>query len=250
MAVEYDSNGTPILTNDSLISDVPPYTQALAAASIMPVGAIMPYMGTAAPDFWLFCDGSQYDPADLPELYAVNDDFHAPDIHGGSGVFRVPDLRGRSPIGPASGFGVAPDGPVTDMNVGQRHGDWRIQSHTHTVNLPQGSPYNSSPLQGGTNIGAPYTNDTPQTVMGGYLVSGGPHFLSAGLGNNLMPSTTVSFIVYAGRSTAGITPVPGGEMPPVTTRSMVEARLAEADISEEEVKMLKDQLAELKENHA
>lgn len=30
MAVEYDPNGIPILTNDSLISDVPPYTQELA----------------------------------------------------------------------------------------------------------------------------------------------------------------------------------------------------------------------------
>jgi len=31
MAVEYDPNGTPILTNDSLISDVPPYTNEVAS---------------------------------------------------------------------------------------------------------------------------------------------------------------------------------------------------------------------------
>ena len=245
MAVEWE-NGIPILTGESLLSDVPEYTQALAAASIMPVGAIIPFMGEEAPDYWLICDGSEYDPADLPELYAVNDDFHAPDTHGG--VFRVPDLRGRSPIGPASGFGVAPNGPVTDMNLGQRHGDWRIHSHTHTFGLPQGAAYNSAPTQGGSQIGAPFTNDTPVTVMGGYLETGGPHFLSAGLGNNLMPSTTVSFIVYAGRSTVGITPI--ADMPPVTTRSMIEARLAEAGIGEEEIKMLKEQLATLKESHA
>ena len=103
MAVEYDANGTPILTNDSLISDVPPYTQAIAAnggtlvpsSLLVPAGALMPFAGQDAPDGWLLCHGQSLDVATYQVLWdAIGYRY------GGSGAsFNLPDLRGRVPAG-------------------------------------------------------------------------------------------------------------------------------------------------------
>ena len=268
MAVEYDANGTPILTNDSLISDVPPYTQALAAASIMPVGAIMPYMGTAAPNYWLFCDGRSYDTAYFDVLSGVNADFHS------DGTFRVPDLRGRSPIGTNPNGSQETWGsdsePVTKVLLGGRLGDWRVQNHDHRI---QGSAWSSNFVAGhttnrqdGTGLHTIEWNGNPgadtshplyaQTRPSDPGYGGWPGIPLEGQGRNLSPATGVNFIVYTGKPTLDTNGDilaecgQGAEIAPVTTRMMIEARLAEAGIGEEEVKMLKEQLAELKESHA
>lgn len=243
MAIEWE-NGIPILSNKSLLSDVPAYTQAMAAASIMPVGAILPYMGATAPDYWLLCDGSEYDPNDLPELYAVNGDFHAFDPHGG--VFRVPDLRGRAP------FGVADGVPTTDADIaapftlGQRYGDARIGEHVHDIINGAGGAVYSNPGSAdatGLNVGSTANGDGEQLIAARWWRSGSgnPLFEPHGMGRNVPPGTGVNFIVYAGRSTAGITPI--GAMPAMTTRMMIESRLADSNISEEEREMLEAHLA-------
>ena len=230
----------------------------------LPVGMITPYMGTTAPDRWLICDGSQYDPSDLPELYAVNGAFH--ESHP---EFRVPDLRGRVPLGQtrnADGTnppdfpdmpGGAWDNPVCAIGLGQRWGDWRVGNHQHIITQsanggdiigvqPTGSGLQMRMVQAVAG-NAPY----PEGGLNTYpvpLASDPNHRYPHGLAYNLSPYAGVNFIVYAGRPTAGITPI--SSMPAVTTRMMIESRLAEADISEEEVKMLKEQLATLKESHA
>jgi len=243
MAVEYDPNGTPILTNDSLISDVPPYTQAMAAASLMPVGAIIPYMGTTTPDFWLACDGSRYNPDDLPELYAANGDFHDSEFPG---EFRVPDLRARLLMGAGGGAHHGTDKSTSDVNIvpGQRSGHQRPPIHYHSIAVgnpaaPSGNKYVT--VQGDAAVGgaAVWTYQNHSAIGVTY---------SSPLSENFPPFTGVAFIVYAGRSTAGITPI--ADMAPVTTRQMIETRLAEAGIGEEEIKMLKEQLATLKEQDA
>ena len=87
----------------------------------MPVGAIMPYMGETAPNYWLFCDGRSYDAAYFDVLSGVNADFHS------DGIFRVPDFRGRSPIG----AGGQNDQIVSNMHLGWRYGDARVGNHYH-----------------------------------------------------------------------------------------------------------------------
>mgnify|MGYP003882523643 CR=1 FL=1 len=58
---------------------------------VMPVGAVIPYAGSSAPDGWMMCDGSTYDTSAFRDLFAV-----IGYTYGGSGSqFRVPDLRGR-----------------------------------------------------------------------------------------------------------------------------------------------------------
>jgi len=238
----------------------------------MPPGIIAPFMGTTAPDGWLLCDGSEYDPADLPELHAANSDFH------GDGTFRVPDLRGRSPVG---AHDIPNDNVLgVETAIGERQGDWRTKAHSHAV-APSGyanSPTTSSGYNVGTiNEWAAYSgqpmvtsatdsngNSLPHGVRrtnitesqgtgpGDYVVHINAHSFSAYTPEAIAahgaahqdPQTVVNFIVYAGRSTAGISPL--GELAPVTTRMMIESRLAKAGIGEEEVKMLKEQLEALK----
>lgn len=98
MAVEWE-NGIPILTGESLLSDVPEYTlelsQMLGGGSVAPVGAITAFAGANAPEGWLLCDASYYSTALYPVLWGV-----LGYTYGGSGdYFNVPDLRGRTIAG-------------------------------------------------------------------------------------------------------------------------------------------------------
>ena len=267
MAVEYDANGTPILTNDSLISDVPPYTQALAATGVgggggsctvkdskfndlqpadpispFPIGMLAPFMGENAPDGWLLCDGRSYDAAYFYALAEANPNFH------GDGTFRVPDLRGRSPIGTSTdvqfpGWGTEPVAPIS---LGVRKGDWRVGNHRHSATYANG-------IQTGSGANGVWGTNFASMGEVGYVSSynGNP-----GTDHNWHPVTGVNFIVYTGKPTLDtngdiLTECgQGAEITPVTTRMMIEARLAQEGITEEEVKMLKEQLEEIKKTEA
>lgn len=69
----------------------------------MPVGAIMPYSGSAAPTGYLLCDGSEFETyryRQLSEVLGSRYNGSAPLIGSSrSTTFRVPDLRGRFPLG-------------------------------------------------------------------------------------------------------------------------------------------------------
>lgn len=62
-----------------------------------PVGTIITYMGTTAPDGYLFCRGGQFSATQYPQLYA---------ILGGT---TLPDFRGIFPRGQDAGRGIDPD---------------------------------------------------------------------------------------------------------------------------------------------
>ena len=63
-----------------------------------PIGTIISYMGTTAPQDYLICDGTTYNIADykqLSDFFAAQ--FGSANFFGGDGVttFKVPDLRGE-----------------------------------------------------------------------------------------------------------------------------------------------------------
>lgn len=63
-----------------------------------PVGTIISYMGTKAPEHYLICDGAVISIADYPYLAdQIKAEFGAADYFGGDGTttFGVPDLRGE-----------------------------------------------------------------------------------------------------------------------------------------------------------
>ena len=243
----------PYVAPEDDLQSTPATIKALAEAVVAelelatPVGAISPYMGDVAPDGWLICDGSEYDPADLPELYAVNSAFHADDAPG---EFRVPDLRGRMPYGAAT-FDIAAAAPARGGTLGQRRGDWRLVDHQHKVGMAAAgtSTEPKSPHFLSWEGGTAYSMAIPGQFDGKWYPDGSPGIDGRTDGKSTdAPHTVVNFIVYAGRPTTGISPL--SELAPMTTRMMIEARLAQAGIGEEEVKMLKEQLEELKRTEA
>jgi microcystin-dependent protein len=80
-----------------------------------PVGSILMYGGSSAPDGWLLCDGNDVSRNTYSELFAAIGETFG--IGDGSTTFNLPDLRGRSPIGGGQGSGL------TNRSLGESGGE-------------------------------------------------------------------------------------------------------------------------------
>lgn len=79
-------------------------SQAAGAVSpLMPSGVVLPFAGSTSPSGWLACDGTAYNQADYPALFAalgtayntqVNPTTGSAWAAPSAGQFRVPDMRG------------------------------------------------------------------------------------------------------------------------------------------------------------
>lgn len=75
-------------------------TNFLANAGVMPAGVILPFAGSAAPNGFLLCDGSEQLISAYPDLFAViGYTYRSQSLLQGSSTFCVPDLRGRFALG-------------------------------------------------------------------------------------------------------------------------------------------------------
>ena len=260
------SDGTPYVEPGDAISAYPVVSQELAAVidslrTMIPVGAIFPYAGKTAPEGYLFCDGKAYTRTDFYDLYVVMAEWVGEwggFPNGNSAQFFVPDMRGRAPFGVAGNVPTTDGDPTAPFTLGKRYGDARVPLHTHTFKaewsafpLGSGALQNDTGYIAGTNWNGSWSRDglgthwpTDQQNPHGVASNLSPN----GMGRNVPPGTGVNFIVWTGTTTAGKNPVPGVELPAVTTRMMIEARLEEAGIGEEEIEQLREQLAALKED--
>ena len=112
---------------------------------VMPVGCIMAYMGTTAPEGWLLCDGSGANRATYADLFAVLGETNGE----GDGVttFNLPDTRGRFIRGTDNGATNDPDAASrtaqnTNGNTGDMVGSLQTEntkSHNHSVDPPNTS---------------------------------------------------------------------------------------------------------------
>jgi microcystin-dependent protein len=75
-------------------------TNFLSNAGVMPAGIILPFAGTAVPNGFLLCDGSEQLISAYPNLFAVvGYTYRAQSLLQGASTFCVPDLRGRFALG-------------------------------------------------------------------------------------------------------------------------------------------------------
>jgi microcystin-dependent protein len=66
----------------------------------VPIGAILPYAGTNAPNGYLLCDGAEIERAKFSDLFdIIGNLYNGSAALVGVNTFRVPDLRGRFPLG-------------------------------------------------------------------------------------------------------------------------------------------------------
>lgn len=89
---------------------------------IMPVGSVIAFAGTQAPDGWLLCDGKSYSAlGDKNDLFKVIGNTYG----GVNGQFNVPDLRQTFVMGANSANGNELPGKKGDPD-----------RHSHTINPP------------------------------------------------------------------------------------------------------------------
>jgi microcystin-dependent protein len=115
----------------------------------MPVGSIVVYAGSKAPQGWLMCDGALYDIAVCPELFKVVGLTYG--SNAAKNAFRVPDLTGRVPVGLGStdasaaycnGLGQTGGQAQVSLSISEmpehKH-NVSASSHSHAVSV---SPHN------------------------------------------------------------------------------------------------------------
>jgi len=97
--------------------------------TISPVGSVIDFAGSSAPDGWLICNGATLDSVantQYAALYAV-----IGTIYGGTGAddFKLPDAQGRMTMGVGSGAGL------TERSLGDSSGDeTKDVTHSHSHN--------------------------------------------------------------------------------------------------------------------
>lgn len=146
-------------TRDNMVGDL-----------AVPVGAILPFAGSAAPTGYLLCDGSEVEKDRFPELFVAFGGETSPNLYGTpqlSSNFKLPDLRGRFALG------------KDDMD------------NARTVAAPGGGAVDS----GGGRVNR--VNDDSATQLGG---SGGSEQKTISIDNLPKPGTT-ALLPYAAGST-------------------------------------------------
>jgi microcystin-dependent protein len=118
---------------------------------VMPVGSIIPFGGTTAPEGWLLCDGTAVSRTTYEDLFVViGTAFGGGD---GSTTFHLPDLRGQVLRGVDQGAGVDPDAASrTELNTGGNTGDavgskqedaFQDHKHEHRIGADSGTSNNA-----------------------------------------------------------------------------------------------------------
>ena len=104
----------------------------------VPIGTVIDYAGSTAPDGWLFCDGSEVSETTYAALFAVLGSTYNT---GGetAGFFRTPDLRGRVGVGKddMGGTGAGRMTVITGTTLGASGG-----AQTHSLSAAEGGPHN------------------------------------------------------------------------------------------------------------
>lgn len=112
---------------------------------MLPIGTVLPYVGTAAPTGFLICNGVSVNRAGIyANLFAVCGTKFGT-VNGSE--FNIPDLRGQFIRGWDDGAGVDPDaasrsssafGGASGDNIGSEQGD-AFEAHTHDVPYSDGN---------------------------------------------------------------------------------------------------------------
>ena len=105
----------------------------IASNSELPIGSILPYAGSEAPNGYLMCDGSEFDATAFPDLAEFLSS--KPFGQGATGAAKLPDLRGYTIAGAGGDLLTANtlgrSGGSKDITLGANH----IPSHNHTFSV-------------------------------------------------------------------------------------------------------------------
>lgn len=103
----------------------------------MPIGSLVEFAGTTAPNGWALCQGQALNRTEYSELFAVIGTTYG--AGNGSTTFNVPDMRDRIPIGKTSNgsLGTKAGSKTATLAIANmpshRHSMEAIPDHYHTV---------------------------------------------------------------------------------------------------------------------
>lgn len=97
-------------------------SEGVGAGEDFPIGVMLDWPNSTAPTGWLIADGSTYNRADYPDLWAILDPSNGGigGVGDGSTTFTMPDFRGRISIGKATS-GTAGTMGTAFGTLGHRH---------------------------------------------------------------------------------------------------------------------------------
>lgn len=199
------------------------FFQSGAPSGSIPVGVILPFGGTTAPDSsWLFCYGQAISRATYSALFdAIGTNFGTGD---GSSTFNLPDLRGRVPAGKDDMGGSAANrvtnggSGITGTTMGAAggtethtltsaqmpsHGHTQDahthtqNSHTHTLTTRNGDGTDNN-ARSGDNLSADFSTTSASTTATNQNTTatnqntggGGAHL-------NMQPTQIMTYIIKA-----------------------------------------------------
>lgn len=183
----------------------------LAAVPITPVGVVVPFAGTAAPQGWLLCYGQEVLISSYIQLYDVIGFTYK--ANPTSGYFALPDLRGRNIVG-KDDMGGASANVITDISadvLGAKNGNEAVTinienlpEHKHDLRGNSGDQYYLiRDVSGPPNDVEAIQYDAPTgTSSGQALADSGGILTSESLGealNVMNPYMTLNYIIYAGQ---------------------------------------------------
>lgn len=166
-----------------------PYAHYSGASGAVPVGAIMAFMGSKAPDGWLLCDGTTFTQGEHPALYEVL-----------GNRTQLPNLSGRFPLGASGTVGAAGGASTRTLTTAElpshNHGGatGSAGAHSHTVRFTQFSSGVGDVRYGGDSNDQSVTKTTSSDGDHTHAIS------SVGNGNafDIMPPyLTVNWIIRA-----------------------------------------------------
>ena len=190
--------------------------QKVPNTSYPPVGSIVAFAGSSAPNGWLLCQGQQLLRTDYAALSSLLAETYGSYTNGsgstGTTHFRLPDLRGRIGIGSGSGVGAgssgmgAPSGSsLTSRTLGATGGQESItltaaqsgvSDHAHAITGNASTSHSHTKTDSHAHKFPIYSN--PYRVEAGYEVGiqskSGSSETDANT-SNAISSTTASFTV-------------------------------------------------------
>jgi microcystin-dependent protein len=168
---------------------------------LLPVGSILPYVGTTAPTGFLICNGASVSRTTYAALFAICSTRFGT-VNGTS--FNIPDFRGAFLRGWDNGAGIDPDaasrtatsfGGATGDSIGTEQADAFAEhdhgggAHTHNISAEAADETGNGAITGGTNTSDP--NTTVATSSSGSIIT------SSG-GNETRPfNIAVNYIIKA-----------------------------------------------------
>ena len=178
----------PTKFNIKPITPYPPFTPTI------PVGSVISFAGSVAPEQYFLCDGSTVSRIRYPALFEVIGEMYG--AGDGTTTFNLPNLQGRIPVGQLAADpyfnAMASAGGVTDVTLTTA----QIPSHDHTSNAVGGQGNLGLCIADGTNtatvadssLGELNVFTTPRALTINNSGGGGSH-------TNVQPYVVMNYII-------------------------------------------------------